>query len=267
LILLLPSLAAIAYSPWPQFEHFYGLPFLIAPALLLALAATALEERGGAPKRLAHLSCFGIILLTGMQALYLSRESTARQEINYHVATALAALGPSDSAFVALKSTYSESWRGPGPALMRYGGVLAGRTDMPTVVNVACEDIPRLLRTSQTSARRALVSYTSICGELAKPSRSIRRSFTFIDLGSPPIRSATMGADVMILGGESNVQRSRREAPRYTTEATHQAFGGSQVSVRTRSVAAPFRHAVSSTPPASEIDAGPPRSTIRSTGR
>jgi hypothetical protein len=170
---------------------------------------------------LAQLTCLGIVSLTALQAHYLSRFKTARQEVNYSLATSLASLAGRDSGFVALKSTFAEGWRGPGPALMRYGRLKAPTGIMPIIVNVRCDDIPRILTMVRDETTRALISYSNTCGPLPYRSHRIAQSFVYYDPAHWSLKLDSLGADVVILPatehGSRLEQRKSRPSPGGTT--------------------------------------------------
>jgi hypothetical protein len=200
-LLLVPVAGTLVYAPWPLRELFYGLPFMITPAVLLALAVTAVQQRGAGANLWAQLSCAGIVLLTALQAHHLSRFRTARQEVNYTLATVLSSLEVSDSGFVALQSTFAEAWRGPGPALMRYGRLIAHDGRMPTVVNIRCEDLPHVLGDAPISSTRAVVSYSNTCGPLPPPKQRIARLFRYYDPLRRLVTTGGLEADIIISRG------------------------------------------------------------------
>jgi hypothetical protein len=203
-LLLVPLAGTLAYAPWPLRELFYGLPFMITPAVLLALAVTTAQQRGTPTSLVVQLSCAAIVLLSAFQAHHLSRFRTARQEVNYGLATLLTSLNGRDSGFVALQSTFAEAWRGPGPALMRYGRLIAPDGSMPTVVNIRCEDLPQVLGGTPGWASRAVISYSNTCGPLPPPRQRIVRLFRYYD----PLRlSAATG------GLEADIVIQRRGVP------------------------------------------------------
>lgn len=203
-LLLVPLAGAVVYAPWPVRELFYGLPFMIAPILLLALAITSLEQRARAVGASAQVLCAGILVLTSLQAHHLSQFRTARQEVNYDLMTILSSLRDQDSAFVALQSTFPEAWRGPGPALMRYGRAISPGGTMPVVVNARCEEIPTILAADRTTTARAVVSYSNTCGPLPRPTRRISRHFRYYDPSRRSVMTTGLEADVTILPAQTN---------------------------------------------------------------
>jgi hypothetical protein len=198
-LLLMPLAGAVVYAPWPMRELFYGLPFMVGPVLLLALAVTYLGRRGRAAEAVAQGLCAAILVLTALQARHLSAFRTARQEVNYELVRTLSALSAQDSAFVALQSTFVEVWRGPGPALMRYGRLLTPRGSMPAVINVRCEELPVILAAASSLAVRAVVSYSNTCGPLPHPTRRISRAFRYYDPSAWSFRTTGLQADITIL--------------------------------------------------------------------
>jgi hypothetical protein len=219
-LLLFPLAGTLVYAPWPLRELFYGLPFMITPAVLLARAVTSVEQRGGVARWLAQLTCAGIVAFTALQAHHLSRYKTARQEVNYSLATTLASLAGGDSGFVALKSTFAEGWRGPGPALMRYGRLMAPTGVMPIVVNVRCDDIPRILSIVRNETTRALISYSNTCGPLPNRSHHIAQGFVYYDPARWSLKLDSLGADVIILPATEDSGRLEGRKSRPSPDGT-----------------------------------------------
>jgi len=200
-LLLLPLAGALVYAPWPMRELFYGLPFMISPVLLLAVAVTFLGRHAWFLVASAQVLCATNVLLTALQAWHLSAFRTSRQEVNHDLLTMLSSLGEQDSAFVALPSTFAEAWRGPGPALMRYGRLMGPRGTMPVVVNVSCQQVPDILSAEATTATRVVVSYSNTCGPLPAPTRRISYRFRYYDPSGWSLTTAGLEADVTILPG------------------------------------------------------------------
>jgi hypothetical protein len=198
-LLLVPLAGTAIYAPWPLRELFYGLPFLIAPALLLALAVTYLGQHARMASVPAQLLCALILVITALQAYHLAGSRTARQEVNYELATRLSSLRAQDSGMVALQSTFAEAWRGPGPALMRYGRLISPTGTMPVLTNIRCEDVPGILNAEPSARTRAVISYSNTCGPLPRPTQRIVRSFRYFDPSHWSVLTAGLQADLTIL--------------------------------------------------------------------
>ncbi len=196
LALLLPACGALAYVPWPRFERFYALPFLLGVALLLALALTALE------RRLAR-AAWGVYAIAAialgyhaLDAAQGARESAARQRVNARVAEAMARHANADTIRVATAFLVRQQWQGLGPTLGRYAGATHAGMTMPPVVDVPCDEAGRRYR--QGLGRDVLVSYSNQCGTLPSSTLTVRERFRYVDWLTLGTVQDSLRADVVV---------------------------------------------------------------------
>jgi hypothetical protein len=178
-VLLAPG--AVAYVPWNGVQSSYGLPFLLAPAFALGYGLTALESRH---RRIVVSSRAAVILMLifcAMSAHYFSRESLALQRVNAEVANVIGTSRGQDSILVAVLGRPRLESNGPGPTLARYVLAMTGRPPLTPVRDISCQDLARGFESTSTVL---VVSYSSWCGSLPKPDRTIRRYFRYVDLST-----------------------------------------------------------------------------------
>jgi hypothetical protein len=196
MVLLLPVCGALAYVPWPRFERFYALPFLLAVAMLLALALTALEQR------LAR-GAWGVYAIAAIALAYHAldagqgaRESAARQRVNAQVADAIARETGADSIRVATAFLVRQQWQGLGPTLRRYAAATHPGVAIPPAVDVACDEAGRRYR--QGVGRSVLVTYSNQCGTLPGATLTVRERFRYIDWLTLGVVQDSLRADVLV---------------------------------------------------------------------
>jgi len=106
LALSLPVFVVIAYGPWSYFQDFYGLPYVLGPAMLLAGAVTAAAQGNPHMAPALRAACAGILLLGAVRAFLPAQESFARRTVQGDVARCLAdhASARSIPSFTAFRS-------------------------------------------------------------------------------------------------------------------------------------------------------------------
>ncbi|MGH7717521.1 MAG: hypothetical protein ACREON_01580, partial [Gemmatimonadaceae bacterium] len=179
----LPLLATLLYLPWPTYEDFYGLPFLLGPALLLAYAVTSIERY--APLRrtawAAYAACAGVVALNSMSAMETSRRAMARREVYHEVTRWMQAHPRRDSFVVATHHRMPERkrWMGIGLTLRRHAAATGGGALVSPVREVDCR---RAGEMSRSSARQeVLISLADFCGSLLRPTFTARRYYDYLD--------------------------------------------------------------------------------------
>ena len=158
--LLLPLGGALAYLPWPGFEIFYTIPYLFAPALLLALAVTAIECYQPRGRWLAYAGVCGISLYTWSTAHQHARRNAAAQRLVDRTAETIAELADLDTAVFAVRTPHPQAWQGPGPTVARYATQVR-HLAFPSPVDERCDRA--LARLHSLSDRTLLVVLSSQC--------------------------------------------------------------------------------------------------------
>ena len=153
-----PLFGAATYLPWPSYNRFYAIPFLLGGAILASGALTELEANS---KRLAmggYAAWLMFLVFAGADALNQSNRMAERQRINRDVVVRLSAeRSVTDTVFLATEQQPPTFWQGIGPTLQRYGEALG--YPMPRVINARCEDSRRMA----SSGQHAVIFYNSLC--------------------------------------------------------------------------------------------------------
>ena len=194
--LALPILRMLVYLPWPLQYPYYSIPYLLGPAILLAMAVTRLMDRG-LPSRLFALAACVIIL--GYSLSIAAAESSrqfATRTLTDALVTALHEFRstPSEPTRIvtAVPRLKEQEWWGLGPTLARYGGA-TGR-DLPPVSDVPCETARAEM--TQRAASTVFVSLRWQCVLPGTPTRSLSSAARRFDVNRLRWMSDTLRADI-----------------------------------------------------------------------
>jgi hypothetical protein len=197
LALSLPVFVVIAYGPWSYFQDFYGLPYLLGSAILLAGAVTAAAR---ADPRLApafRAGCAGIVLLGAVRALLPAQESFARRTIQGEVARFLAAHAAHRPVLV-MKADFQPSlwarWQDTGPTLGRYAAAVYPDAGLEPFHDTSCVvPPPPYVHDGHTGI---VVTYAADCGTYRNPTATFRAFYRYLTLHPPALRRDTLRIDV-----------------------------------------------------------------------
>lgn len=192
--LLLPLIGALEYLPWPTYNEFYGLPFLLGSAVLLAVAVSALDTQGLATRRSSLAVVGAIMALSAMPAAYASRASMARREVNGELAQFIADHPSVDSVVVPMPFLSAEAWQGVGPTLGRYAAIMAPGKSLPRVIDMLCRETIPLYRSGMGHAM--LATYADRCGVFPVSTATFRRPISYVYWPSLSMRRDTVRIDV-----------------------------------------------------------------------
>jgi hypothetical protein len=186
---------AAIYLPWPVWNEFYGLPFLLGSATLIAVALTVLAKHSLVARGLSYSAMIAVIAMSAMASMYEARTTQARREVNHELAELIAASPRLDSVVVAMPWVSEQRWQGVGPTLRRYAEALHPGTSLPRVSDELCRaTIPMY----QSGAKHALlVTYTDRCGGFPNPTRTVRRYFSYVSWQSFRTRADSVRADLL----------------------------------------------------------------------
>jgi hypothetical protein len=191
----LPAIGALLYLPWPYFNSFYALPFLVGPSLLLATGVTAVERHAPRVRWLVYAGATGLASFAGMASAYMSRVTIAHQQVTGDLARLLPRYASVDSIVVAQPFPPQQKWQGWGATLVRYAVNEGGASRLPPAVEITCRDLPRLLR--GRLGNTLLISYSYYCGSVPGATLRLRRSITFLDYVTLAVETDSVGADLI----------------------------------------------------------------------
>ena len=190
--LALPLLGALAYVPWPSYNRFYAIPFLLGGSLLVALAISGLQTHAA---RLAPTSVmvWVIFLVFGAaDAAALAARQTVRQRVNRILVARLAGLKDrSDTVLLAAEQQPPTFWQGIGPTLQRYGE--AYDLDMPVIINERCNTA----RARAQAGEKVVIFYQSLCPNTVTNDPIVQRYWR-VALPSPRPVVDSMRVDVVV---------------------------------------------------------------------
>jgi len=173
----------ILYLPWPVYQPFYAMPFMIAPAAAVGLAATGmqrLQPRSLAFNGLVSLGWAFVLCSATMQAIDYRRATDAAQRFNAELVEAVAAQRTTvDSLIVASKRPLrgARTWQGYGATIERYGSAMS--YDMPPAQDEDCAAAQR--RRAMGGARILVLRIQATCDPMTGPDTVIVRHFVQFD--------------------------------------------------------------------------------------
>jgi hypothetical protein len=196
LILLLPALGALVYLPWPGFPDLYGLPFLITPAIMLAVALDAIVRHLSAMRYLAFGAATFVILSTAVQAQHVARAVSARNELDHALLGRLSQFSSVDTIYVGSPAGHPAPWRlGARIARARTAYTDAGSAHQPPIKDVACDELHE--RERRLSGNLLLVSYAQVCGSIDHPTVTLIRRFSYLDPTALSVRPDSFRVDLL----------------------------------------------------------------------
>jgi hypothetical protein len=171
---------AIVYLPWPYFQPFYGLPFLLGPAILLAVAVTLIEELRPAWRWLIYAGCMTMLVQRGVHAAHESRSAIADRMVNRALVEDIARHPGADSIIVVMRShpPAAQAWQGRGPTLYRYARAVLPESHIPTILEADCTAATQM--PNDGIGNTILVSYSTACGTLPASDRTARYDYTYL---------------------------------------------------------------------------------------
>ena len=189
---LFPLLGAATYLPWPAYNRFYAIPFLLGGSILAAGALSELESRPRSLRTGAYVAWLLFLVFAAGDAANQSNRMAERQRVNRDVVARLAReMRPTDTVFVATELQPPAAWQGIGPTLQRYGQAL-GYT-MPHVINARCEPSRQLA----LGGSRAVLFYNSLCPAVAR-GIPLTGHYRTLRLPSPRLVPDSIRADLVL---------------------------------------------------------------------
>ena len=200
-----PLIGATVYLPWPAYQWFYSVPFLIGPAVLLGAAVMGVERVARRWRVIAYAACGCVLASMASDSLRFSRRSEAYQSLVHAAVDVVADLPGRDSVLVAAREIPKDAWQAFGQTLARYGN--ATDRPFPTTLDVSCETARR--RAQNPGERNVLLVFSSHCPFAGSPQVVIRREFDWLDSGHGTWRRDSISVAAFI-GGDSLTNRRSR---------------------------------------------------------
>lgn len=190
--LAIPLLGALAYWPWVKWDSFYGLPFLLGSAGLVAFAVSALE---GERRWVARALPVVIVAYSAIVADRSVATAGAALRLNEGIARHLSDLGSEGRVVVVGPRTGPRRLPVTGQELREYAFAvgLAPRERLPAVLDGECNTIIPLLE--GRGGAMTLVSYSYGCGRLVPASHSLVERYHYRDWITFGRREGVLSAD------------------------------------------------------------------------
>lgn len=201
--LAFPLVGTLVYLPWPSYNRFYAIPYLLGGGLLAALALSALEQASRRAAIAGYASWLVFLVFAGSDAASQSGRMSARQKLNRSVVARLAELRGTDTVFLATEQRAPTFWQGIGPTLQRYGQALG--YSMPPIVNATCDESRRLVSARETP----VLIYASLCPRMPAGEAMVVR---YQRLRLPSLRPVTdsIRVDLVLPAAESPARHAAR---------------------------------------------------------
>lgn len=193
--LALIAVGAMLYAPWPYFNSFYGLPFLLGSALLLAFGITFIERHSANWRWLAYAACLALFTHAAMFAGYTSRSAIARRNVNRALVDDFVQHASADSIVIAMRYVPAQRWVGIAATLQRYAAAVRPDAPIPAINDTLCSAAVPLFR--QGGGNALLVTYTDQCGALPEPGRTVRVYYPYVYWPTLSIRTDSVRADIL----------------------------------------------------------------------
>lgn len=179
--MLLALTGAVVYLPWPNFQNFYGLPFLLVPAIFLAVAVTVIENIRPAWRWVAYSGCTLMLVQGLLYSAHDARRGIASRVVNGSLVDELVANGSADSIVVVMQQRRldAQAWQSRGPTLARYAKSVLPHERLPVIREAFCSAAQPMI--DQGVGSTILVSYSTSCGRLPRVSREIRYDYTYLE--------------------------------------------------------------------------------------
>jgi hypothetical protein len=190
--LLLPLLGVISYLPWPSFQEFYALPYLVGTAVLIAFAVSGFELLGRSPATLGTILAGVPLLFMLTSAQYSAGRSRASTALAHEVTELLTNGTNGDTVVFAVRGLPPRQWFGLSATLARQATV--NGTSFPPVIELACPDAKERFERSKHSL--TMVAFHSHCDPIGPAQRQVVVSFSWFDWARGRVVRDSASADV-----------------------------------------------------------------------
>jgi len=185
-----PLLGVLAYVPWPAYQPFYAIPFLVGTSILIAFAWDGLSSRRS-PIGVAGRASLAVLLLAALfDANTQANRAVAVQTVHRRLVTRLHTLAV-DTVLVASDRRVTQEWQGLGRTLDRYARSV-GDT-IPSAIDAPCTGI----ETRPATKPQAIVFYNSLCPRSGTRD-PIVEYYPRVDLGRLRVARDSVRVDVEI---------------------------------------------------------------------
>lgn len=180
------ALAAL-YLPWPYFNLYYAIPFLLGTALVTGLAVDAITRASARGPAHAFAATALVALATAPVTNHYARIAIAEQQVDGALVANFARYPGVDSILAARREPVPLAWAGTAPTLRRYALATGVATSLPPARDILCPEAYG--RVAHGFGRSLLVTYGHYCGALPGASITIVRPFRYVDVWWTEVRT------------------------------------------------------------------------------
>src|ERR1043166_5705048 len=166
-LLSYPAVGALAYAVRHRSSAFYGIPFFLGSAGLLALAASSIER--GHPAGRAIVVVLGALTIgySMLVSVRTIRQKHATADLAFRISQAFPAAPRLDTVFVVVPRQGGRRWPITGWELRHYGLAFSGPDSvLPVMEDASCEAVASRLQ--QPLGRSAVLDDQNPCGRLGE---------------------------------------------------------------------------------------------------
>lgn len=188
---------AVLYFPWPYFNLYYAIPFLLGTALLFGMAVEQVSGLGRWGRLAALLAWAGVVASSAPASAHAASYTIGLQRVNGKLASMLPHFGAADRVVVARRDLAPAAWIGTGPTLRRYAIVTGQATDLPPARDRTCAEVGDLLQ--RGIGRTVVITYLHNCGPIPGASARIieRYRYVWVAWGGAGVADDSVAADVV----------------------------------------------------------------------
>jgi hypothetical protein len=200
-----PLLGAAAFVPWPTFNWFYGLPYLVGVGVIVAFAISGIQR---AAPRLAPWAIVGwgwvsLYMATDAQRYAGATESAIRSVVD--VTRALERSSAGDSGVIAVCGLPPGAWTGLAGTISAYAR--SDRRPVPALQDVSCDEARRRL----DGRRVMVVVFAPRTGWVPEPKETISHRASRFDWSRLDVAHDTIEAAItpIVSGPRANADGNR----------------------------------------------------------
>lgn len=197
LLLALPAIGAVSYAFWPRYSAFYGIPFAIGGAGLLAGAMTVLESTSRRGHMVAASILLAIVVFTGSVSQQVVNDKRAIADLALAVSRIVQGETGMDTLLVVKAGQGGNRWPVTGPELEHY--VAATRTNQapaPVIRDATCPEVTRYLAAGHE--RIGILNDQNRCGPLPEATFTLVALVRRMDWGRLSLRSDSLTIQLLL---------------------------------------------------------------------
>lgn len=195
--LSVPAIGAVLYAFWPRYSAFYGIPFALGGAGLLAAALTAGSGAGRTARWVTTATSAALLTFVALSSM---RTVAARQAFANLALSAVVQLGNTpaiDSVFVVKAGAGKNRWPVTGPELERYAAAMrVPPSRIPVIRDAPCDAVAARLHSGL--GRSAILNDQNACGPLPATTYRFAEPVDRWDWLSFTMRRDTLQLDLLI---------------------------------------------------------------------